>query len=710
MDRAEIAQAIARGLSPLKAPSALRLSQWAAAHFYLSAESSYTEGRWNAWPFQHAILDCMGNDWIRQVTIIKSARVGYSKMFLACIGYNAQHRRRNQGIWNPTDEDSDDFCKTDLEPMLRDVAVMAKVSTTARGRDKRSTLRTKMLRGCVIHMRGGKAARNYRRLSLDVGYIDELEGFDADVQGEGSPPKLVFKRCEGATWPKLIVGSTPKKKLGSLIEGEARAADLLFRFHIPCPHCGHEHTLEWGTRDAPHGMKWRDNDPGTVAQLCPSCGSLYSQAEYLSVWERGRYVAHEGRQTELYGTWIDAEGRFRSPAGRLIAPPGHVAFHIWTAYSRAARWVDLARDFLEAVAAASTGDKTSLQTFVNVTLGQTWEPRVEKTDASVLSSRAEAYPLRLVPRGGLVLVAGVDVQDNRFELVVWAVGRGMEMWVVDDMHLRANPGNPADWQVLDDYLLTRFPHEGGQRLAIDAVAIDTGGHYTHEVYEFCRVREHRRVFAVKGEERPGRPIVGTSALQDVNSDGGVIKDGVRLWRVGTDTAKDLFFARLSVRAPGPGYIHFSNQLDPAFYEQLTAEARLPVKTSRGTVHRWQKVSSTVRNEDLDGTVYALFCAHRLDLHRYTDAMWSRLEFVICPPTADLFVIPALTLQPLPVPVAAEAAPIPTAPDAIVADPQDPMAPDPIGAHPAQRIEPVMPYAAAHAIPIRPRRVRGGLHR
>jgi len=650
MDLSEISRAITRGLSPLRAPPALRLSQWAAEHFYLSAESSYTEGRWRAWPFQHAILDCMGNDWIRKVTIIKSARVGYSKMFLACVGYNAQHRRRNQGIWNPTDEDSDDFCKTDLEPMLRDVAIMARLFPANRARDKRNTLRTKMLVGCSIHMRGGKAAKNYRRLSIDVGYIDEVEGFDANVQNEGSPIKLVEKRTEGATWPKLIVGSTPKRKGESLIEGHADQADLYFQFHIPCPHCGHEHTLEWGSRDTAHGMKWTDNDPRTVAQLCPSCGTLYTQAEYLSVWDRGRYIATRGQRGDMLGTWIDSEGRFRSPDGRLVPPVEHVAFHIWTAYSRAAKWVDLVREFLEAVDLALAGDTTNLQTFTNLTLGRTWEPRIERTDAKTLQKRAEPYPLRTVPRRGLVLTAGVDVQDNRFEIAVWAYGRGLEMWTVDYMVLAANPGDPADWEKLDQYLQTRFAHEGGQRLSIEAVAIDTGGHFTHEVYEFCRTRAHRRVFAVKGEERPGRPIVGTSALQDINWNGRIIKSGVRLWRVGTDTAKDLFSGRLGVLRPGPGYVHFCADLEESFYEGLTAEARVPVRTARGVVYRWTKVSSQSRNEPLDTTVYALFAAHRLDLHRYTEIMWTRIDMVLNPLNADLFAARLDDLPALPPPV------------------------------------------------------------
>lgn len=127
MDLSEIQRAISRGLNALAAPPPMQLSRWAADHFYLSAESSYVEQRWEAYPYQIAILDAMSHDDIREVVFIKSARVGYTKMILAAMGYFAHHKRRNQCVWQPTDDDSDEFVKTELEPMLRDVAAMAEV-------------------------------------------------------------------------------------------------------------------------------------------------------------------------------------------------------------------------------------------------------------------------------------------------------------------------------------------------------------------------------------------------------------------------------------------------------------------------------------------------------------------------------------------------------------------------------------------------------
>ena len=270
--------------------------------------------------------------------------------------------------------------------------------------------------------------------------------------------------------------------------------------------------------------------------------------------------------------------------------------------------------------------------------------------------------MRTVPRGGLVLVAGVDVQSNRFEVVVWAFGRGEEMWVVDHHVIDANPADDREWEdKLDPYLQQRFRHVSGQWLPIEAAAVDTGGHFTHQAYNYCRAqsRTRRKIWAVKGDTRQAQPVKGRSSWVDVNYLGSVIKRGVRLWMVGTDTAKDLLFGRLQITEAGPGCIHFPVGLSDEFYEQLTSEARVLQKTAHGDQYRW--VKQRKRNEVLDCTVYALFAAHTIDLNRLPEKLWAKLEDAVEPPTPDLFasnpgptadeVEPApIVVQPLPTPV------------------------------------------------------------
>lgn len=634
MDLATIQTAISSGLAPLQCSAPLRLSEWAEKYFYLSAESSYVEQQWKSFPYQVAMLDAMSNDAIREVALEKSARVGYTKMILAATGYFAQHRRRNQCVWQPTDDDADEYCKIELEPMLRDVPIMRKVFPEFIAKSKANTLRQKKLLGCVIHLRGGKAAKNYRRLSLDVAILDELDAFDSNVEKEGDPVMLSAKRIEGATFPKQILGSTPHLKGTSLIAARREQAALNVHFVIPCPHCDHEHPLTWGGKGEPHGMKWTGRDASSIRQMCPACGGLYDQGDYLRVWGRGRWVSEDG-------TWIDQDGRFMTADGVRRLPPRSIGFHVWTAYSPQTPWEQIAHDWFAAVDKAKRGDREMMKTFINTTLGEAYEEPSEKTSEHELKSRAESYALRLAPAGVLVMVAGVDVQDDRFEVVVWGYGRGMESWVIDYAVIYANPADERDWLRLDDYLVERIPVAGGGSLPIEAAAVDTGGHFTHQAYNFCRARSRRRVFAIKGDNKPGQKIKGNGTPQDVNHRGKIIKQGVRLYMVGTDTAKDLLFGRLRLRNPGPGYVHFSSDLSDEFYLGLTAEQRVLKKLAKGYEYAWTPIRD--RNEPLDCTVYAMFCASAIGLDVATESRWARMEQSL----KDNVIVPVAPVEPLP---------------------------------------------------------------
>lgn len=627
--RRAINAAVAAGMAPLRAVPPMSLSRWAAENFVLSAESSHVQGRWQAYPFQRGWMDAFSNDDIEEVTVRKSKRVGYTKTLLAFIAYNAAHRRRKQALWQPTDDDRDSFVKAEVDPMLRDVAAMKPVLLSG----KEDTLKLKQFLGSVLHTLGGKAARAYRRITVSVAMLDEASAFDLVVEKSIDPVEGARGRLEGAPFPKLIVGSTPRVKGLDHVETREANADAFMRYMIACPHCQAEHPLEFGSPKVEHGFKWDGDDVNSVRHVCPHCRGSIVQADYLRVWADGAWVSRCGNYR--YGqdaVWRDAMGQPRRP-------PRHVAFHVWAAYSPQRTWADIVREFLQATAKSKTGEQGPLMTFVNETLGELWEEVFEKADEHALMRRAEDYRRFTVPRGGLVLVAGIDVQDDRFEVVTWAIGRGEEMWCVDYSVLHANPADERQWETtLDPYLDLVFQHECGTTLKIAAAAIDTGGHFTHQAYNYARVRERRHVFAVKGEEHPGKPIKGKGTVQDVNWRGKVLKRGVRLWYVGTDTAKDLLYGRLRVTQPGPGYVHFSRDLPPEFYNQLTAESRIPVRTARGLQYRWVN-TRRARNEALDCTVYALFCTHMLNLHVRSDAQWERIAEAVQPANRDLFMEP-----------------------------------------------------------------------
>jgi phage terminase large subunit GpA-like protein len=136
--------------------------------------------------------------------------------------------------------------------------------------------------------------------------------------------------------------------------------------------------------------------------------------------------------------------------------------------------------------------------------------------------------------------------------------------------------------------------EDGRELIIRAACVDSGGHHTQAVYQFCKPRYGRRIFAIKGVGGEGKAIVGRPSKNNH------IK--CPLFPIGVDTAKETIYSRLQIREEGAGYVHFPDTLDDEYFKQLTAE-KVVKKYHKGFYKR-EWVKTRRRNEALDTFVYA----------------------------------------------------------------------------------------------------------
>lgn len=632
-----VCDAVRAGLGILKAETPQTLAEWAPRNFMLAGESSHQKGAWESWPFQDGIADMMSDDRIEELIVQKSKRVGYTKLLAAFIAYNIAHRRRNQAIWQPTDDDRDSFVRTEVEPVLDVICAVRRLRRKTGVED--DTLKLKRFVGCLLHLLGGKAARAYRRITVAVAMLDEWDGFDQQIEKSGDPGGLARGRLEGAPHPKFVGGSTPRIKGLSHVERGRLEADADMRYVIDCPHCGVEHPLMWGGEKLAHGFKWTRGEPDSVHHVCPHCRGVLTQADYLRGGKpmRGAWVCTKtGLRREDDGRWLDG-------AGMPCRPPRRVGLHIWAAYSPQRAWSDIVREFLSATAALGRGDMGPMQLFVNETLGETWEVKGDRTEDHVLQQRAEPYPLKTIPVGGLVLTAGVDLQRDRWEISVWAWARGLESWLVDHHVIEGNPASDGDWDELTRYLQGRFVQAWhGGSIGISAISIDSSDQ-TQTVYNWVRrVSGILPVRAVKGVKETFKPIKNPATPQDINFRGKRIQGGVKLWPVGVHAAKDLLHGQLGLQTPGPGYVHTSAELPKEWFEQLTAEQRIIVRTPRGEEHRW--VPLRQRNESLDCRNYALHAAYCLGLHQMSEARWAKTEAAV-QPARDLFAVPVVPATP-----------------------------------------------------------------
>jgi phage terminase large subunit GpA-like protein len=637
---AAIKRAVRKGMDGMKAEPRQRLSDWAAAHFLMAGESSQQKGGWLAWVFQIGIMDFMSDDRIEDLYVIKSKRVGYTKMITAFLAYCIAHLRRNVALWQPTDDDRDSYVKSEIDPVLDPIKVVSELRK-AGGKDH-DTIKLKQFLHSVVHLLGGKAARAFRRITVAVAILDEWSKFDHRIEKTGDAKGLAKGRLEGSPFPKFIGGTTPLLKGLDQAETACELAEGMVRFHIECPHCQAEHPLIWGGKELAHGFKWESGKPETVRHVCPHCRGSITQADYLKlgapsdgVWRTGAWVCEKtGKRYGVDRVWRDT-------AGQPCRPPRTLGLHTWSAYSPQRSWPSIVEELIHALVALSKGDIGPMQLFVNETLGQTWELAGERSDEHALQKRAEPYTLGTVPVGGLVLTAGIDVQRNRWHLNVYAWGRGLESWVVDRHVIDGNPAADEDWDQLTAYLQRRYTQAWhGGTLGLSAISIDSSDQ-THAVYNWVRRVQHTlpTVRAVKGSSEDHKPILGPSSSQEVNWKGQKWPNGVKLWTVGVDTAKDLLLGQLGIEPPAtpgesrPGCVHFSTDLPREFYEQLTAEQRILVKVGGRDAYKW--VKRRPRNEDLDCRNYALHAAFGLGLHNRTDAKWAQLEAAV-QPSADLF--------------------------------------------------------------------------
>lgn len=600
----------------LRPPAIVSVSTWADDNRMLSGKASSEPGRWRTdrTPYLRQILDDLSaTSEVQEVVLMFAAQLGKSEAGNNWTGYIIDHEPGPMMCVQPTVDMAKRFSRQRIMPMLEDTPALKRKLSDNRSRDDANTMLLKDFRGGVLVISGGNSAAALRSMPVRYLFLDEIDAYPLDVDGEGDPVALAEKRTSTFSRRKILKTSTPTIKDFSRIESAYLQTNRC-EYFVPCPHCGEHQVLRWGA-DTPHGLKWRKHEDGSpdlesVHYICAHCGARIDEHHKTTMLAAGQWRAQQVavRAGKATGYHLSA----------LYAPLGWVA------------WPDLVNQWHGATTAAKQGDVTRLKTFTNTVLGETWEERGDSVATADLARRAEAYPVGTVPHGGLLLTMGVDVQADRLEYRLWAWGRGQESWLIERGIIYGDPaidegqtGSP--WDDITARLTAPVPHAHGHTMAIRACAIDSGGHHTQQVYAYSRTHQHRNVLPVKGSSSRGKSVLSKPTEIDLTWRGQRVPRGVKLWIIGTDVAKMVLYGRMRLTAPGPGYVHIPAELAKTDeYEQMTAE-RLVTKYAGGRPRlEWIKPAGR-RNEALDCAVYAYAAAIWCGIERYTDAQWRQLE-------------------------------------------------------------------------------------
>lgn len=534
----EAVDIVKEAMGYLAPPPPLTGSEWADAYRYVA--SGPFPGKWSTdrTPYLKEPLDCITDPTVEEIVIMKPTRVGATEGVINnALGF-FMHYDPCQMLYVQTSLDEGrKYSNEILMPMIDATPVLRDRVARERGRKATQTKLHKTFPGGNLAIVGAKSPKGFRMVSKRIVICDDIDGYEANK--EGDVIGLAKGRAKDYWNKKIILVSNPSTEGISRIHNAFLASDQRYR-HVPCPHCGAYQVLTFGGKDYDYGLKWTD-PRGEVWYVCEHCREKIFEYQKIEMDRQGEYRA---------------EAPFHGIAGFHLNP-FLCAWH---------PWADFRKEFL-----ACEGNPYKLMVFVNQWLGEVWKDNPEsKLDEDVLYARREVYAAE-VPGGAMLLTASCDTQDKRLEIEVRGWGPGEESWVIEHKIIMGRFLEEKVQAALDDYLFRTWRHESGVLMPISRACIDSGGHYPSQVYTFCKDREARGVYAIKGSNNSKADILDGKTVRR--------KDAI-YQMVGVTACKDILYGRLAITDSGPGRIHFPMSLDKEFFKQYFAEKLKSFKTTR----------------------------------------------------------------------------------------------------------------------------------
>ncbi len=652
-------------------PPSLSVWEWADDNRYLSSSVTSQPGNWRTdrVPYTRGIMDSLSpNSAAREIWLKKGSQIAGTESGLNWVGFTVAQAPASMMIVLPDQGTAKEWSVQRLSQLTEDTKALHGLIRDSKLRDSGNTAFSKKFPGGHLKITWSSSAKKLRSTPAANVLADEVDGFTGDVKGEGDPIALLKRRFTNYPRGKLFGISTPTLRHLSRIDREFLKGDQRYYF-IPCPHCGHFQRLAF------ERLKWETGEPQGAQMQCSACEAMIPERFKTQMLAAGRWVA-TGSRPELAGIGFAAAALpMMAPIFREMEVERVVSYHLSALYSPLGwySWGQLAADW-------EAADKPELlKVFVNTVLGETWADKGEVPDPEKIWMQREDFELGIVPAGGLVLTASVDVQGDRLEFSLEAWGRNRQRWGIYYEVIKGDPATDAPWKRLGELLEKNWPHVSGAVMPINAMGIDTG-YKPKRVYEFCR-RHPQPLYGPAGAKivhaRTVVPLKGggsaTKIIENVSTvDAARQRAGLRIVTVGTAVLKDdLYF---SLRLPKPedgeefpaGYCHYAYP-EKEYYQGLCAETRV----SRNGKVEWVK-DPRFRNEPMDLAVYNAAMASLVGVDRFKDSKWLALEeklqlsadietFLAPPPPAEVsgvqtsvkFPRPAAAPRPAPRPIASD---------------------------------------------------------
>lgn len=603
-------------------------TEWADKHRYLAAESSALPGKYSSklTPWVKGMHEALDDNEIYKVVCMKSAQIAWTDGVI------------NNWIGRIIDIDPSPiiglFAKNDaakeygqekLAPMVLATPRLREKVDVATSRKDGNRALFKKFPGGFLKLVGSNSPSNVKSTPAPRVFVEEPDDAQINVGKQGDSIKLLEERTKTYHRRKVVFGGTPSVKGVSTIEDAYLGSDQR-KFFIPCHVCGESHVLHWDN------VQWLGKDDVPVDK---ETGEVTAERHEIYGYNRPETAWYECPHCRAHWSDHDKNRNVRSGVWQATAESRGVAgFYINEIYSPfpGSRLGRLVERHLEAVHKRDQGDDTDMIVFVNSALGLPYEYASDAPDIDALEAKALDYQEMIVPPGGLIITAGVDVQHDRIAIIIRAWGRGEESWLLYWGEIHGNTIDKADpvWKEQDKLLFSPIKNSSGAGLMIGAISIDSSDGTTSDaVYHWVRTRQRRGVsiMAIKGDSNDYgiKEIFSRPRSIDTRGRGNTkaSKHGLHIYMVGTHKAKDLIAGRIKMAGQGHGRMHWYREVRGDYYKQLTGEVKAPHRSMRNK-KIWQRKAGA-KVEALDGEVYALHAARSLKTHLMTDAQWELIE-------------------------------------------------------------------------------------
>ncbi len=605
----------------VKAPVRMRVSEAASRYVTVNSPGGY-QGPYDPdlTPYMVEPMDTLAAREYEAVVFVGPARSSKTQSLVdGWYGYAVMCDPGDMGLYFPVEGNAKDYSKRRLN-RLNKASDEIRAMISPRSHD--DNLFSKTFRnGMLVDLLWPTSSRMAQR---DMRYVvlSDYDSMPEDVDGEGEPFALALKRVQTFMSAGMCMAeSSPKKEIinpkwtpTTSHEGPPAPGIMsLFnrgdrrRRYWPCVECDEYFIPTFDRLWYPE----IDNIQEAAAQVqivCPSCGCQIGPEHKTEMDANGAWV-RDGLKISKGGI-ITGEAYGSSIASFWLHGPN----------ARFQTWESIVLKYLQAKAEYErTGSEKALKTTVNVDQGSPYLPISRKSTrtADELISRAIEWTRGTVPEGVRYLLATVDVQGNRFEVLVTGYGIEQESWIVDRFALHWSdrvtaagekepldpPGHQEDWTVLNALIGKEYPlgDDSGRRMAVHFVGVDSGGKKgvtTRALNWWRSLRrsgKNRNVRLIKGEgDRPNAKI---PRVRETYPDSSKRKDrhsgargDVPMLILNTNELKDALNNDLTRKEEGPGFVHLPSWLEEKYFAEIVAETR----TSTG----WKNIGSE-RNETWD---------------------------------------------------------------------------------------------------------------